>query len=397
MVNDGLNIVAFVYVCCKELYMSVETIIDFLEPISLAQLSNDEGYKDTQLGRHIAAYDESFPDITNADIVLVGCNEMRGAGLQYEHSDAANAVRKAFYKLFHWHSDVQVADVGNVKKGATLQDSYAAVKAVVSELIEHKKRVVIIGGSHDITLAQYGVYVANEKIIEAACVDAKIDLNMDSVLPEENFLMELLTGEPNFIRHYNHIGFQSYFVHPHMLETIDKLRFDCYRVGKVKDNVEEMEPNIRNAHLFSFDISAIQHAHAPANISTPNGFTGEEACTLMQYAGMSPNISSIGIYGYHEENDIHGLTATQMAQMLWYLMDGIYKAKLETSIEERNNFNEFHLVFADFETVFLQSKRTGRWWMQTLDGKFIACSKTDYLLASNNEIPERWMRNAERN
>ena len=39
----------------------------------------------------------------------------------------------------------------------------------------------------------------------------------------QNFFMEMLTGEPNYIRHYNHVAFQSYFVHPHMLETMDKL------------------------------------------------------------------------------------------------------------------------------------------------------------------------------
>jgi len=33
--------------------MSLDTIIDFLEPINIDELSNDEGYKDTQLGRHI--------------------------------------------------------------------------------------------------------------------------------------------------------------------------------------------------------------------------------------------------------------------------------------------------------------------------------------------------------
>jgi arginase family enzyme len=376
--------------------MSLQTIVDFLEPVNLAQLSNDEGYFDTQLGKHIAVYGEEFPDISNADLIIVGCTEMRGAGMEFNNTSSANNIRTQFYKLFHWHNTVTVADVGNVKQGATLQDSYAAIKAVISELLENGKRVVIIGGSHDITLPQYHAYAGMNKIIEAACVDAKIDLNMDSVLPADNFLMEVLTGEPNFIKHYNHIGFQSYFVHPHMLETIDKLRFDCYRVGKVKENLEEMEPAIRNAHLFSFDISAIQHAHAPANIVTPNGFSGEEACTLMQYAGMSPNISSIGIYGYHAENDVQDLTAKQISHMLWYIMDGIYKGKQESVIEDRNNFNEFTLAFADFETVFLQSKRTGRWWMQTHDNKFIACSKMDYLIASNNEIPERWMRHVER-
>lgn len=374
--------------------MSLHTIVDFLEPINIYELSNDKGYRDTQLGRHINIYEEEFPDIAEADLVIVGCGEMRGAGM--ENTQAANAIRSEFYSLFHWHKEVKLADVGNVKTGATLHDTYAALKAVVSELIEQKKRVIILGGSHDITMAQYGAYGSLGRIIEAVCVDARIDLNMDSVLPADSFLMEMLCSEPNYIKHYNHIGFQSYMVHPTMLETIDKLRFDCYRVGKVKESMEEMEPVIRNANMMSFDVAAIQHAHAPANRLTPNGFTGEEACMLMQYAGLSQNVSSIGIYGYIPNYDVHNLTAKQISHMLWYVMDGVHKSKQEAQLDNSNEFNEFHLAFAEMETTFLQSKRTGRWWMQLPDGKYMACSQYDYITAASNDIPERWMRAVER-
>jgi formiminoglutamase len=376
--------------------MTLQTTIDFLEPINLAYLSDDEGYRDTQLGKHIIANQDGEIDISTADMVIVGCGEMRGQGVEYNNTSSPDAIRKEFYNLFHWHNTVTVADVGNVKRGATLQDTYAALTTIVKELLDQNKRVVILGGSHDITLAQYGAYVQQEKIIEATCIDAAIDLNMDSVLMADNFLMDMLTGEPNFVKHYTHIGFQSYLVHPQMLETIDKLRFDCHRVGRVKDSVEEMEPAIRNAHLFSFDISAIQNTHAPANRLTPNGFDGEEACKLMQYAGLSNNATTVGIYGFYPENDVHNLTAKQISNMLWYYMDGIYKSRFEANLNDREHFNEFTLALADFDTTFLQSKKTGRWWMKAHDGKFIPCSKTDYLIASNNDIPERWMRYAER-
>lgn len=376
--------------------MSLQTTVDFLEPINLAYLSNDEGFRDTQIGKHILVHDEEFPDISQAEMVIIGCGEMRGNGLEYDNSSSPDEIRKEFYKLFHWHNNVHVADVGNVKKGASLQDTYAALQTVVTELLEQNKKVVILGGSHDITMAQYGAYVSMEKLVEAVCVDAAIDLNMDSVLLADNFLMDMLTSEPNFVKHYTHIGFQSFLCHPHMLETIDKLRFDCYRVGTVRDNIDEMEPAIRNSNLFSFDISSIQHAHAPANKLTPNGFTGEDACKLMQFAGLSKSVNTVGIYGYYPANDVEGLTAKQISHMLWYYMDGIYKSKMEADIDNKDQFNEYSLVLSDIDTVFLQSKKTGRWWMKALDGKFIPCSKKDYLTASNNDIPERWMRYAER-
>ena len=377
-------------------FESIKSIIDFLEPVNLFALSEDEGFKDTQLGKHLAVNDGYFPDIDQADLVVVGCNENRGYTLAPGKLNGPDTIRKQFYSLFHWHKDVIVADIGNVKTGATLRDTYAALQTVVAELLDNNKRVVILGGSHDNTLAQYGAYASRNHIIEAAVIDAQIDLDMENILPASHFLMEMLTSEPNFIRHYNHVGFQSYFVHPAMLETIDKLRFDCYRVGKVKENIEEMEPVIRNSNMVSFDIAAIQHCHAPANRLTPNGFTGEEACTLMQYAGMSPLVSSIGIFGYLPAQDEHDLTAKQISHMLWYLMDGISRGKLEARLEDRDNFNEYRMAFAEIETTFLQSKKTGRWWMEVPDGKMIACSHHDYIAAAKNELPERWLRAAER-
>ncbi len=376
--------------------MSLQTTVDFLEPINIAFLSDDEGYKDTQLGRHIITHEEDFPDIEKADMVLIGCGEMRGQGLEYDNTSSPDAIRKEFYKLYHWHNNITVADIGNVKRGASLQDTNVALQTIVTELLEQNKKVIILGGSHDITLAQYNAYCSLEKIIEAVCVDAAIDLSMDSLLLADNFLMDMLTGEPNYIKQYSHIGFQSYLVHPYMLETIDKLRFDCFRLGRVKEAIEEMEPVIRNANLFSFDISAIQNSHAPANKLTPNGFDGEEACKLMQYAGMSDKVSSVGIYGYYPEQDVDNLTAKQISQMLWYYMDGMYKSKFESPLSNRENFKEFTIALGELDTIFLQSNKTGRWWMKAHDGKFIPCSKTDYMVAANNDIPERWMRYAER-
>ncbi|MBV4356386.1 arginase family protein [Pinibacter aurantiacus] len=374
----------------------LQSLADFLEPVNLAALNNDEGYKDGQIGKIIHVYEDELPDIEQVDLVFIGCKETRGAGFANTPSLAADAIRQEFYSLYYWHTNLQIADLGNVKTGASLNDSYAVVKMVAKELIDMGKTVVILGGSHDMTLAQYYVYSQRTQIIEATCIDALINLDIDSPLRKDNFLMEMLTGEPNFIKHYNHIGFQSYYVHPHMLETIDKLRFDCFRVGHAKEFMEEMEPVIRNSNMLSFDMAAFAHAYAPAGAVSPNGFIGEEACILMRYAGMSPNISTIGIYGFDEKLDKDGLTAKQISHMLWYLMDGASRGKMEATLDERDSFYEYHLTFSEIETTFLQSKKTGRWWMRLPDETFIACSHKDYLQASSNELPERWLRAQER-
>lgn len=371
-------------------------ISDFLVPVNVLQVSQNENYRNGQLGLNISIYDEEFPDLDEAQVVIVGCGEQRGSGIIHMESNAPDLIRRQFYSLFYWHADIRIADIGNIRTGSLYTDSYAALKTVVQELIGDGKTVIILGGSHDLTLAQYNAYAEQKRLIEASCIDALIDLNIDSPFHHENFLMEMLTGEPNYIRHYNHIGFQSYLVHPRMLETMDKLRFDCYRVGHVKESIEEMEPVIRNSNLVSFDISAIAHAFAPSGSVSPNGFTGEEASALLRYTGMSPNVNTIGIYGYRPEHDKDNLTAKQISHMLWYILDGRSRGKREARMDERDSFNEYHMAFAEVDTTFLQSKKTGRWWMQLPDKHFIACSYKDYLLASSNEIPERWLRAQER-
>ena len=157
-----------------------------------------------------------------------------------------------------------------------------------------------------------------------------------------------------------------------------------------------MEPVMRNSNMLSIDIAAIKHSDAPANKNCPNGLTGVEACSLTRFAGMSNTLNSIGIYGYNPWDDIDEMTAKQISQMLWYFIDGRHRLKQEASPEERHHFNEFHTVFAEVDTTFLQSKRTNRWWMQMPDGKFIACSQNDYFTAGKNEFPERWLRVQER-
>ena len=192
-------------------------IADFLDPVNVPVLSGNESYKEGQIGKSILVYEEQLPDFDEVDIVMLGCDEERGRSFTDVTGKGPDAVRAEFYRMYFWHQDIRMADLGNIRNGAALNDTNAALKTVVGELVSIGKVVIILGGSHDLTLAQYQVYANHRRIIEAVCIDALINLDMNSLHRSENFLMELLAGEPNFIRHYNHIGFQSYYVHPHML------------------------------------------------------------------------------------------------------------------------------------------------------------------------------------
>jgi formiminoglutamase len=375
--------------------MAFESIIDFLYPVNLPHILEDNELKEGQIGKSIDIFQDIFPDLTYADIVIATCDELRGDGQLGSASAETDAVRKELYSLYYWHKHIKLADIGKIKTGMHLSDTYAAIKTVAKEIIQRNKIFLLIGGSHDLSLAVYEAYREMNKIIEVTGVDAYIDLSMDNPVRSKNFLMELLTGDPNFIRHYNHIGFQSYYIHPHMLETMDKLRFDCYRLGKVKEQMEEMEPSFRSSDMMMFDIAALGAATFWEG-SSPNGFNGEEACTLMKFAGMSDRLKAVGIYGYQQKRDPQLTLAKQISQMIWYYIDGVQYGRTEANLNEQEMFIECHLEFAAIETTFLKSRKTGRWWMKMPDGKYVPCSENDFNAAGNNELPERWLRLQER-
>src|SRR5688572_21330560 len=125
-------------------------IADFLSPVNKDELSFDRGYKDGQVGKIIKVHEEEgFPDIDEADIIFLGCGEQRGNGMHMAYSAAPDAIRKHFYSLFFWHTDIRLADLGNLRKGADLADTYAALKTVINALINERKTVVILGRSEE--------------------------------------------------------------------------------------------------------------------------------------------------------------------------------------------------------------------------------------------------------
>ena len=41
-------------------------------------ISDDEGYKDGQCGKNMLIYEKQMPDLSDTDIIIVGCPEYRG-------------------------------------------------------------------------------------------------------------------------------------------------------------------------------------------------------------------------------------------------------------------------------------------------------------------------------
>ncbi|MBS1644224.1 MAG: arginase family protein [Bacteroidetes bacterium] len=354
-------------------------------------------YDPLQWGAQLQFATQNNFDFSDADIVLLGCGEMRGNQADAAYSAAPDAIRKELYQLYNWHPSIKIADLGNLLQGASLNDSRAALRTVLQELQEAGKIVILLGGTQDLSLQQYEAFKNEQKVINAVVADALIDLDESETITDRSYLMDMLTGTPNFVQHYTHLGFQSYYVHPQILETLDKLRFDFLRVGKLREHLDEAEPALREAQLFSIDLNVVRFSDSPANANgSPNGLAGDEICALTRFAGAGAHMNSLGFYGYDPKKDVQAMSAKLIAQMIWYFVDGCLLRRQEADWNNREEFAEFHVRFSSNDTLFLKSRRTNRWWMELPNGTFIPCTLADYQQASRDEIPERWLRSQER-
>jgi len=190
----------------------------YFEPIDTSKIERDEDYMPTQLGSVIDIHKEEgrFPDLEK------GCAE------------APDAVRNKLYQLFQ-RGETAIADLGNIIGGNTVEDTYFALSAAVATLVDNNIVPIIIGGSQDLTYANYTAYESLEQTINMVVVGPTFDLGVaGQELNAQNYLSKIILHQPNYLYNYSNIGYQSYFVDMHALELMRKLFFDAYRLGVVR-------------------------------------------------------------------------------------------------------------------------------------------------------------------
>jgi len=378
---------------------------EFIAPADTELLFGDEKFHPNQIGTHIQVYNGEPTNLHEFNIAIIGIADGRGSLENEGCMTAPNEVRKQLYKLYLPSKHTfKAVDLGNVAPGATARDTYFALAAVVLKCVTHKVVPIIIGGSHDLTYGQFLGYQDLQGMINVVNVDERIDMGAspDEPMSSSSFLMNMLMHQPNYLFNYSHIGHQSYMNDPSAVDTLQSLNFDCYRLGLMQNNMEEVEPIVRDADMVSIDISALRMSDAPAHAqASPHGFYGEQLCQIARYAGMSDKVSSIGFYELNPHYDVNQQTAQLVAHAIWYFIEGYYNRKEDTP-QEDNNYYRFtvKLEEVDHEIIFWKSKRTERWWMEmpfrntkfSREQHLIPCSYADYQLACNEELPDKWMK-----
>ena len=377
--------------------------LDLLLPVEEVAVAHTALQSDLSLGNTIRIHSkqDGFPDLEGISIAVLGVLESRGAMDNVGTGKGFEVVRKYLYQMFpgNWHS--RIADLGNVLKGKELSDTYFIVQEIVAELIKKKIVPIIIGGGQDITYANYRAYDRLEKHVNLVSVDARFDLGeLGPKGNSHNYLHHIIMDEPNNLFNFSNIGFQTFFNSQEEIDLMDKLYFEAFRLGGVSSDLTSVEPVLRDADIVSIDMGAVRMSDAPANNNAgPNGFYGDQICAISRYAGISRKVTSFGIYEYNAKLDHREQTANLLAQMIWYFIEGFNLRLDEFPFASKKNYSKY-IVPVDKDTiVFYKSDKSERWWMEInyfqnkIEKKtLVPCSYKDYLMASDQILPERWLK-----
>lgn len=364
----------------------------------------NKSFPANSLFKNIKIYGDKMPDFKGVDIAIFGVREERGTTTNQGCNKGPDEIRKKLYNLKKGNGAYRIVDLGNLNAGIDLDETYVRISEVCRILLENNVMPLILGGTHDLDYGQYRGYEEMEKLISLLNIDAFLDLDdSKESAPTNQHIHKILLHEPNYLLSYTHLAHQLYLIDPSSVSILEKLYFEAFRVGQMRTNLTEMEPAIRNADLLSFDITAIRSSDAPGNANAqPFGLTGEEACQLCWYAGMNEKLSSAGFYEYNPTyDDANKKTASVIATMIWYFIEGFYHRKNEHNFKSNDFLKYVVSMPVEPETLaFYKSKVTEKWWMEVAyhrpgarytRNSIIPCSYSDYQTATKGEVPERYI------
>jgi len=339
-----------------------------------------------------------FPEIKNSDVMIIGIGDedLDNEGGKY----APTAIRKAFYQLYPGNWSLKISDLGNI-----IYETTDDLVNIFSELLAVNKKIIVLGGSQKNihTLAKSIQSVNSYQNI--SLIDSILDFNNTLYNNEEpnhtNYLNFVLSDNTINLNNFSILGIQSFYNASETIEILDKLYIDYYFLGELKENINSIEPELRDAHLIGIDINAIENSYFPAQItSRPNGLNGMEICKIARFGGLSDKNKIFGIFEMNPYFDKNFVSAHLSAQIIWYYLEGknIY-------FQNQNIYNENLLKFFVnldlLDLIFYKDEKTERWWVEfkdlKIDNKIFACSFNDYKMAVNKNLSKRLKRILEKN
>lgn len=286
---------------------------------------------------------------------------------------------------------MKILDLGNLKLGYEVKDTYALLQELSSYLLQEGKLILVLGGGHDLIQPIYKGHSFFEKPLNFASADAYLDFQDGDAYHSRSFLSQLLTSEGSLISKYSLFGYQTYLCSPNEIALLNQMDVQLVRLAEINSDVTEIEPYLRDLDHLSIDLSVVKSAEAPANrYSSPNGLSSTSLCAMLRYAGMSSRVKTVLFSELNPQLDREAQSAKVFAQALWYFLEGYQLRVEEFPEQESNNFQKFYVSSDLSDLVFYKSKISSRWWVSLPKKEsLLPCSFLDYKNAVDGVLSDR--------
>lgn len=292
-------------------------------------------HNDPRLGERVR---RSFDDYGWAQVAIVGCPQDEGVRRNMGRpgaSDAPTEIRRWLYRLtVNGIEDLRIIDVGDVLPQGTLENTLAAHRDRVQQLLNDGKRVIVLGGGNDIAYADCSALAMVAPKLLAINVDAHFDVRegpINSGSPYRLLLEEGYVKPANFYE----IGYQPFLNSPRYLEYLRQLGVNTCSAAQYRElgGLALLKRILKNrkdadAVFWGFDLDVVRVDEAPG-VSAPNptGLSGDELCQLASLAGIEPRTRVVEFSEVNPMFDIDGRTARLTAVAIHYYLTGVAQGK----------------------------------------------------------------------
>ena len=330
-------------------------------------------------------------EIPENGILLVFCSDYRG-GKGNAVAKNFDTVREEFYKLSKFDFEIPICDLGDLISGKTLEDTHYILQEILSACLYKNTVPIVVGGGNDLSIAMIHALNFHQKNIRYTQINNKIDLsNEGDEISEQNFLQKIFNSKLLSLKDYHHLGYQKHLNEIDAVKLMKSVEFDVVRLAEMMGNTDRIEPFFRRADLVTLNSDAVESFAEPFSVNPQiNGLNRREICAVMKEIGLGENLKMAGIFNFNADAE-NILNHQLLAQMLWYLLEGI---DIQKTHPKERHYDTFWVLIDDQEFAFKRDSFTGLWYFGSDENiqKCVPCSQYEYDLAKNGVLSERLLR-----
>lgn len=331
-------------------------------------------------------------EIKENGIVLIFCSDYRGLENGSAEMLDFRKVRKELYQLSQLDFEIPICDIGDLISGKSHQDTHYILQEILS-MCHYKNAIpVIVGGSSDLAFSLFSALNFHQKNINYTQISNIISLNNDTdEISEKNFLSKILGSKTFTLKNYHHLGYQKHLNALDSVKLMKEVEFEVMRLAEMMNSTERAEPYLRRADLVTLNCDAVESLGDGFSVNSQvNGLNKREICAYMKEIGLGENLKSVGIFNFNANSE-DLLNHQLLAQMIWYLIEGI---NIQKSHPKERSYETFWVLIEEDQYAFKRDTFSDLWYFGESDEieKLLPCAKWEFEDAKRGYLNPRLLK-----